>query len=124
MTSFMAIALGGALGAMGRFASSQWLYGLIGRSFPYGTLFVNFIGSFLAGLLAVMLLERMAASPEIRAFLFIGFLGSFTTFSTFSLETVNLFISGDTLKAFVNMLVNVFVCVMACWLGLLLGRQL
>jgi len=124
LTSFMAIALGGALGAVGRFASSQWLYSLIGRSFPYGTLFVNFMGSFLAGLLAVILIERMAASPEFKAFLFIGFLGSFTTFSTFSLETVNLFTSGETLKAFVNILVNVFVCVTACWLGMVLGRQL
>jgi len=124
LTSFMAIALGGALGAMGRFASSQWLYSLLGRSFPYGTLFVNFIGSFLAGLLVVVLIERLADSPELKAFLLIGFLGSFTTFSTFSLDTINLFSSGETLKAFVNMLMNVFVCVTACWLGMLLGRQL
>ena len=119
----MAIALGGAFGAVARFASSQWIYGLLGRGFPYGTLFVNFIGSFVMGFLAIVLIERLAAGPELRAFLLIGFLGSFTTFSTFSLETINLFSSGESLKAFVNMLVSVFVCISACWLGIILGRQ-
>ena len=124
MTNLLAIAVGGAFGAAGRFASSQWIYSLLGRSFPYGTLFVNFVGSFLMGFLAILLIERVSAGPEIRAFLLIGFLGSFTTFSTFSLETINLFSNGESLKAFVNMLVSVFVCVTACWLGMILGRQI
>ena len=124
MTNLLAIAVGGAFGAVGRFASSQWIYGLLGRSFPYGTLFVNFIGSFVMGFLAILLIERIAAGPELRAFLLIGFLGSFTTFSTFSLETINLFSSGESLKAFINMLMSVFVCVTACWLGMILGRQI
>jgi len=124
LTNLLAIAVGGAFGAAGRFASSQWIYSLLGRSFPYGTLFVNFVGSFLMGFLAILLIERVSAGPEIRAFLLIGFLGSFTTFSTFSLETINLFSNGESLKAFVNMLVSVFVCVTACWLGMILGRQI
>lgn len=124
MTNLLAIAVGGAFGAVGRFASSQWIYGLLGRSFPYGTLFVNFIGSFIMGVLAIWLIERFSAGPELRAFLLIGFLGSFTTFSTFSLETVNLLSNGETLKALLNMCLSVFVCVTACWLGMILGRQL
>ena len=124
MTNLLAIAVGGAFGAVGRFASSQWIYSLLGRSFPYGTLFVNFIGSFIMGFLAILLIERIAAGPELRAFLLIGFLGSFTTFSTFSLETVHLFSNGESLKAFINMLLSVFVCVTACWLGMILGRQI
>lgn len=124
MTNLMAIALGGAFGAAARYASSQWIYGLVGRSFPFGTLFVNFIGSFVMGFLAILLIERLSTTPELRAFLLIGFLGSFTTFSTFSLETINLFTNGESLKAFINMLTSVFVCVTACWLGMLLGRQI
>lgn len=124
MTNLLAIAVGGAFGAVGRFASSQWIYSLLGRSFPYGTLFVNFMGSFVMGFLAIVLIERIAAGPELRAFLLIGFLGSFTTFSTFSLETINLFSNGESLKAFINMLMSVFVCVSACWLGMILGRQI
>jgi len=124
LTNLLAIAIGGAFGAVSRFATSQWIYSLLGRSFPYGTLFVNFLGSFVMGFLAILLIERIAAGPELRAFLLIGFLGSFTTFSTFSLETINLFSNGESLKAFVNMLMSVFVCVTACWLGMILGRQI
>ena len=124
MNNLIAIAIGGAFGAVGRYVSSQWVYGLLGRSFPFGTLFVNIAGSLVMGFLAVVLIERMVAAPELRAFLMIGFLGSFTTFSTFSLETVNLIASGEVMKAGVNMLISVFVCVTACWMGMLLGRQL
>lgn len=124
MTNLLAIAIGGAFGAVGRYASSQWVYAVLGRSFPFGTLVVNVAGSFLMGLLAVLLIEKMVAGPELRAFLMIGFLGSFTTFSTFSLETVNLISSGETIKAGVNMLISVFVCVTACWMGMVLARQL
>ncbi len=124
MINLFAIALGGAFGALGRYASSQWLYSVLGRSFPYGTLLVNVAGSLVMGILAVLLIERVVAGPELRAFLMIGFLGSFTTFSTFSLETINLISSGEMIKAGVNMLLSVFVSVTACWMGMLLARQL
>ncbi len=124
MTTLFAIALGGALGALGRYGSSQWVYSVLGRSFPYGTLVVNVAGSFVMGLLVVLLIDRMVAGPELRAFLLIGFLGSFTTFSTFSLETVNLISSGEMLKAGINMAISVFVSVAACAMGMVLARQL
>ncbi|MDH3327022.1 MAG: fluoride efflux transporter CrcB [Gammaproteobacteria bacterium] len=124
MINLIAIAVGGAFGAVARYASSIWVYSVLGRSFPFGTLVVNVAGSFVMGLLAVLLIERMVAGPELRAFIMIGFLGSFTTFSTFSLETVNLIIGGEVIKAGVNMLISVFVCVTACWFGMVLGRQI
>lgn len=124
MTNLIAIAVGGAFGALSRYGASQWVYSMLGRSFPFGTLVVNVAGSFVMGFLAVLLIERLVAGPELRAFLMIGFLGSFTTFSTFSLETVNLISSGEVIKAGVNMLISVFVCVTACWFGMLLGRQI
>lgn len=120
----MAIAVGGAFGAVGRYATSLWIYQILGRNFPYGTLAVNFAGSFLMGFLSILLIERLSVGPEIRAFLLIGFLGAYTTFSTFSMETVALITNGEAIKAGVNMLVSVFVCVVACWFGMILGRQL
>lgn len=124
MINLFAIGLGGAFGALSRYAASQWVYSVLGRSFPYGTLVVNVAGSLAMGVLAVFLIERMVVGPEVRAFLMIGFLGAFTTFSTFSLETVNLISSGETIKAGVNMLLSVFVSVTACWMGMIIARQL
>jgi CrcB protein len=124
LTQLIAIAAGGAAGALFRFWVSSGVYHLLGRGFPYGTLAVNVLGSLVMGFLYVMLLERMSASPEMRGALLIGFLGAFTTFSTFSIETLNLIEQADFLKAGMNMLVSVTACVVACWLGLMLGRQL
>lgn len=124
MTQLIAIAAGGAAGALFRFWVSSGVYQLLGRGFPYGTLAVNVLGSLVMGFLYVMLLERMTASPELRGALLIGFLGAFTTFSTFSIETLNLIEQADFLKAGMNMLLSVTACVVACWFGLVLGRQL
>lgn len=124
MANLIAIAFGGAFGALARYGSSQWVYGMLGRSFPYGTLFVNVVGSFVMGLLAIILIEKLMAGSEIKSFLMVGFLGSFTTFSTFSLDTINMINDGELIKAGVNMVISVFVCVVACWMGILLARQL
>ena len=124
MTQLIAIASGGAAGALMRFWVSNGVYQLFGRGFPYGTLAVNLLGSMAMGFLYVLFLERMVVSPEMRAALLIGFLGAFTTFSTFSIETLNLIEQADLLKAGANIVISVFASVLACWIGLILGRQL
>jgi len=76
------------------------------------------------GFLAILLLERISTGPELRALLLIGLLGAFTTFSTFSIETLNLIDQGAVIKAGINILLSVILCVGAAWLGTILGRQL
>jgi CrcB protein len=120
----LAIAGGGALGALGRFFVSNGVYRLLGRDFPWGTLAVNTLGSFVMGLLFVLLLDRLATAPELRSALLVGFLGAFTTFSTFSMETLVLVDEGFLGRAFLNVLISVLACLLACWLGVLLGRSL
>lgn len=120
----MTIAAGGAIGALMRYWVSSSIHVLFGRGFPYGTLTVNVLGSLVMGVLYILFLERMSVSPEVRGALLVGFLGAFTTFSTFSIETVNLIEQADFLKAGLNMLLSVSACVLACWAGVILGRQI
>lgn len=124
MTQTLSIAAGGAIGALLRFWVSTGIYLLLGRGFPYGTLAVNVLGSLAMGLLYVLLLERMTVGPEVRGALLVGLLGAFTTFSTFSIETLNLIEQADYLKALLNILASVLACLFAAWIGLTLGRQL
>lgn len=124
MTQIAFIAAGGAIGALLRFWMSQAVYSILGRGFPYGTLSVNVLGSLLMGILYVFLYERMNMSPEWRAALVIGLLGAFTTFSTFSIETLNLIEASEHLKAFINIMLSVSLCLVACWLGIIGARQL
>ena len=124
MLQILAIAGGGALGALGRFWVSTGVYRLLGRDFPWGTLAVNTLGSFLMGLLFVLFIERLAVGSEARAAVLVGFLGAFTTFSTFSVETLALIEEGYLARAFLNMGISVSVCLLACWVGLVLGRSL
>lgn len=120
----LAIAGAGAVGALARFAVATWVYGLLGRGFPWGTLAVNVVGSFLMGLLAVLLVERWLIAPELRAALLVGFLGAFTTFSTFSLETLSLVENGEGLRALANVVASLLLCLLACWAGILTARAL
>ncbi len=125
MNSIIAIALGGAAGAVLRFLISTGVYQWLGRSFPYGTLTVNILGSFLIGLLTeALVLQRMALTNEYRSAILVGLFGSLTTFSTFSLETIYLIEQGHFAKTLLNILLNVCVCLLVVWLGLLLGRAL
>ena len=124
MNQIVAIASGGAVGAVLRYWVSNWVYAFSGRGFPYGTLAVNVLGSLVMGFLFVWLLERLSNDLTLRAFLLIGLLGAFTTFSTFSVETLNLIESGQLARALVNVLLSVVLCVAAAALGVLLARQI
>jgi CrcB protein len=119
-----AIAVGGAIGAVLRFGLSTSVYRWLGRDFPYGTLTVNVIGSLLVGFLATLLIDRLMLSVEWRTAILVGFIGAFTTFSTFSLETLALMENGEPLRALLNILLSVVLCLSATWIGLTLGRQL
>ncbi len=123
MSQLVYIAAGGATGALMRYWMSNGIYAILGRGFPYGTLTVNVVGSLLMGFCYVFMIERMDVSAEWRAALMIGLLGAFTTFSTFSIETLNLLESGEQLKAALNILLSVTLCIIGCWLGMIVGRN-
>lgn len=122
--NLVAIAGGGAIGAMMRYGVANGVNTMFGRSFPYGTLAVNVLGSLVMGLLYVLMLERLAVGPEWRAALQVGLLGAFTTFSSFSIETLLLIESGETFRAVLNIVLSVSFCLVAVWLGATIGRQI
>ncbi len=124
MLQLAAIAGAGAVGALMRFWLAGWVYGLFGRDFPYGTLAVNVIGCLAMGISFVLLVERLGSAPEWRALVMIGFLGAFTTFSTFSLETLQLIEGGELGRALANVVASLILCLGATWIGILAGRQL
>ncbi len=123
MKHLWAIALAGAVGAVLRFVMSDGVHRILGREFPYGTLVVNVLGSFLIGYLFVVFLERSLLGDGWRLAILVGLLGSFTTFSSFSLETLNLVNGGAYGKAAANVLVSVVLCLAAAWIGTALARQ-
>jgi len=125
MDKILLIGFGSAIGGVLRYLLSTNVYKLAGHSFPYGTLVVNCIGAFLVGLIFIILLERFNGFAEqLRAFLIIGFLGGFTTFSAFSIETINLLENGELTRSMINVFASVLLCLSLTWLGILLGRQL
>lgn len=122
MQTVFAIALGGAIGAVGR----HYLTGVVTRSFgdafPFGIFSVNILGSFLMGLCITLLASKFEASPDLRAFITVGFLGAFTTFSTFSMEIVMLFERGAWGGAFMYVGGSVLLGVAGLVLGMTLGK--
>jgi CrcB protein len=124
MNNLFAIAIGGSLGAVMRYLTSTSVHKVFGSDFPYGTLTVNIAGSLLMGFVSILLLERFMLAEYWRTIIIIGFLGAFTTFSTFSMETFNLIETGEMAKAFLNMFFNVALCLAATWIGVIAGRQI
>lgn len=115
---WLAIALGGAAGAVVRFATVGWMNTLLGKQMPWGTLSVNVVGSFLAGVLVAVLVGKTNQSSAIQSLLVVGFLGSFTTFSAFSIDNLQLIQAGDYGKAAVYVSLSVLACLGAAFLGL------
>lgn len=112
------IGIGGFFGAAMRYLVGGWVQDWSHSiSFPYGTVAVNLIGAFLLGFLVYLGESHRVFSPEVRAMLFIGFLGAFTTFSTFELESFNLFHKGETLAGWLYLGGQVFLGFLAVWLG-------
>jgi CrcB protein len=123
MNNLLAIAAAGAIGAVLRYLVASGVYEIFGRGFPYGTLIVNLIGSFLIGYLFVWFLDRSVASEVWRLAVLVGLLGSFTTFSSFSLETYNLVITGYYGRAVANIIFSVSLCLLGTWIGISLARN-
>lgn len=119
---WFAVAVGGALGAMARYAVSTWVFDSTSHKFPYATLTVNMLGSLVMGILFVVILEKGMLSPEMRGILMIGFLGSFTTFSTFSLDALGLWQNGHLFMALVYALGTVVLCLAAISVAVWLTR--
>ncbi len=124
MLNLFIIGCGGFLGAISRFLVSELVYTFIGAGMPYGTLAVNLSGSFLLGIVAQIGLSGNLLPASLNSFVGIGFLGAFTTFSTFSVQTLELLESGSLLKAFLNIFLNITLCLIGAWGGFSAGRFL
>lgn len=119
MVTYLWVGLGSALGGMGRYWCSGFIARNFGEIFPWGTIIVNVAGSLLIGFLATSLAGdgRLLVAPDARAFLMIGICGGYTTFSSFSLETLNLMRDGEWTWAVANVVFSVVLCLIAVWLG-------
>ena len=120
----LAVAFGGAVGAAGRHLVSGQIMRWAGGGFPWGTLTVNVLGSFLLGVLVEYLVLRWSATQEMRGFLVVGLLGGFTTFSAFSLDAVLLLERGSLGPAFAAIAGNVVLSICGLFAGMMLFRQL
>ena len=118
---WLAVALGGALGAMGRFGLTTWL---LGTRFPSGTLVANVLGCLLVGVAFVMIVDKGVLPPEYRPFVITGFLGALTTFSTFSLDALLLWQNGAPTVAVVYSLVTLLSCLVAVFAAVYVARLL
>ncbi|SHM28215.1 CrcB protein [Caldanaerovirga acetigignens] len=115
---YLYISIGGALGALARYILSAWLNDKITTDIPFGTLFINLTGSFLLGLLYSLSMNFIVSENIIKFFIMIGFLGAFTTFSTFSLETLIMLYEGSLKGALINVVSNVLGGLVATFLGI------
>ena len=122
MNTFVAVAVGGALGAVSRYSFGLVALALIGNRFPWATLGVNVVGSFLIGLAAVLIGDRILDGELWRPLIIVGFLGAFTTFSAFSLDTLLLLQQGNYNSAVAYMLGSVALCLGATIAGMQLAK--
>jgi CrcB protein len=122
MISYLLVFLGGGIGAAARYGLQGIVYDKTGTAFPYGTLAVNVLGSFIIGLLMASMEERFLVHPSVRLFLTIGILGGFTTFSSFSFETLSLFRDGQLLYGLANAVGTLLLCLIGTWFGIQLGK--
>ena len=122
--SLVFLAVGGAFGAVSRYLVQGWVQDLYGGRFPLGTFAVNISGSFALGLLFALAMDRAVLSPEIRVPLMVGFIGSYTTFSTLMLESWTLVEEGDLSRMLLNLVGSVVIGMLAVVAGLALGRAL
>jgi len=125
MPKLLVIGLAGAAGSISRHLLGGWMHRLVGLQFPSGTLFVNGLGCLLIGFLGTLADEKgMLASHHYRAAIFLGFLGAFTTFSTFTYETWLLFKNNAYLFAGLNIFASLLICFLGLFLGIFLARLL
>jgi CrcB protein len=124
MASYFLIGIGGFLGAVCRYAVALWIGQRWGRTFPLGTFVVNVSGSFLISLLMSLFTEKYMASPQVRLFLVVGFLGAYTTFSTFEYETGNLLKDGEWSIALANVILSVIAGFVALKLGEIIAKSI
>jgi fluoride exporter len=124
VSTWLAVAVGGALGSLARFWLGALMTMLTGPRFPWGTLLINVLGSFIIGLVAGLtaMPARVGMHPDVRVFLMVGICGGFTTFSAFSLQSLELLQGGEVVAAFGYMIGSVVFCLLAVWAGWLLGR--
>ena len=124
MSIYLAIAAGGAVGAISRYWMTGSVGQMLGYSFPFGTLSVNVLGSFLMGLFAILLTEKIPLDDSVRLGLITGMLGAFTTFSAFAMDTLGLMESGAIVKTLVYVMASVLVCIIAAWAGVFIAKQI
>ncbi len=119
MITYLWIAMGGAFGSMARYASSNLVAAQLGGSFPWGTLLINILGSFVIGVFAALTGPggRLYVSNDARLFVMVGICGGYTTFSSFSLQTLDLMNDGAWLRAGLNVVGSVALCLLAVWIG-------
>jgi fluoride exporter len=118
------LALLGALGTLARYGISGWVQRLSGTGFPWGTLAVNALGCILLGIVWTLAEERLVISGQTRGLLLIGFMGAFTTFSSYAFETVQLLRDGEMLLALGNIAVQNVLCLFCVVAGMAVGRAL
>ena len=126
LASSIAVALGGALGSLGRYWIAELFAALGVLAFPWATLFANVTGSFLIGFIATLTGPdgRLLVAPELRQFWMVGVCGGYTTFSSFSLQTLTLAQGGEWARAGLNVVLSVVLCLLAVWLGHLAAAAL